>query len=271
MNRNHRDSVWWIGGLRVRCNRALQDEPQLPKGRWDLHLVFYSRHAEASAFDLREEEEHAWLPLPNGRQSGAYVRSDGREVWMEEPDGGWGDYSLQARRVVPFAASLQGVVILHAAAIVVKDEVHAIVGESGAGKSTLGRAFGDRGLRTLADDLVPCRVDGERVMVAASPADTSDYTIQGIYFLSRVGGLTGPCWRNLPPATLLERLLKHGFGEMELPRVWALQFEVYGRIASYCKGFDLEIPEGVSTIGSTASQIIDELMVSGSRPRDSNS
>jgi hypothetical protein len=60
-------------------------------------------------------------------------------------------------------------VSLHASAVRIGDCAVAFVGPSRAGKSTLAAAFATQGYGTMADDLLPLRLDGDRIVAVAGP------------------------------------------------------------------------------------------------------
>jgi hypothetical protein len=68
-------------------------------------------------------------------------------------------------QVLPLAALLQGLEVLHASAAVVDGAAVALTGASGAGKSTLLSALLARGAAFLADDVAALEADGSVVRV----------------------------------------------------------------------------------------------------------
>jgi hypothetical protein len=83
------------------------------------------------------------------------LSSDGTEVEGspgEEGFEGW--QRLLVAQVLPFAAALQGMEVLHAGAVVVAGEGVALSGPSGSGKTSLALALQRRGAELLADDVL---------------------------------------------------------------------------------------------------------------------
>ncbi len=76
--------------------------------------------------------------------------------------------ALLASQVLPLAATLQGLVVLHASAVVIAGEVVALTGPSGSGKSTLATRLILLGARFFTDGAVALEIRGERVVAHAS-------------------------------------------------------------------------------------------------------
>lgn len=91
-----------------------------------------------------------------GPQYGTHLLSrDGqRALCMPEglPDDAW--QRLLIAQVLPFAAVLQGLEVLHASAVVWRGQGIAFLGRSGAGKTTLALELCRRGASFLADDVL---------------------------------------------------------------------------------------------------------------------
>ncbi|MGN6586626.1 MAG: HPr kinase/phosphorylase [Solirubrobacterales bacterium] len=80
----------------------------------------------------------------------------------EEGFAGW--QRLLVAQVLPFAAVLQGLEVLHAGAVVLDGAGVAISGPSGAGKTSLALALVRRGAELLADDVVAVERAGDEVL-----------------------------------------------------------------------------------------------------------
>jgi hypothetical protein len=80
----------------------------------------------------------------------------------EEGFEGW--QRLLVAQVLPFAAALQGLEVLHAGAVVLGGEGVALSGPSGSGKTSLALALQRRGAELLADDVLAVERDGEELL-----------------------------------------------------------------------------------------------------------
>jgi hypothetical protein len=67
-------------------------------------------------------------------------------------------------QVLPFAAAVRGLEVLHAGAVVVNARAVVLLGPSGAGKTTLALALAELGAGFLADDVVAIEADGGRLL-----------------------------------------------------------------------------------------------------------
>jgi hypothetical protein len=80
----------------------------------------------------------------------------------EEGFEGW--QRLLVAQVLPFAAALRGLEVLHAGAVVVAGEGVALSGPSGSGKTSLALALQRRGAELLADDVVAVERAGAELL-----------------------------------------------------------------------------------------------------------
>jgi hypothetical protein len=80
----------------------------------------------------------------------------------EEGFEGW--QRLLVAQVLPFAAALQGLEVLHAGAVVVDGEGVALSGPSGSGKTSLSLALQRRGAELLADDVLAVERVGDGLL-----------------------------------------------------------------------------------------------------------
>ena len=107
----------------------------------------------------------------------------------------------------------------------------------------------------LSDDLLPCQVNEEQVSVPLDP----DLPLRLIYFLSRdttIGSLQ--CTSLSRPTCWLE-LLKHGFGELAVPRVWKAQFMDYHHIARLVPAYQLILPDNLSLLEKSLETLISHM------------
>jgi hypothetical protein len=80
----------------------------------------------------------------------------------EEGFAGW--QRLLVAQVIPFAAALQGLEVLHAGAVVVDGKGVALSGPSGSGKTSLALALQRRGAELLADDVLAVERVGDGLL-----------------------------------------------------------------------------------------------------------
>lgn len=104
------------------------------------------------------------------------LSGDGTEahgVPGEEGFAGW--QRLLVAQVLPFAAALQGLEVLHAGAVVAGGEAVALSGPSGSGKTSLALALARRGAELLADDVLAVeRAGGELLAHPGAPISGID-------------------------------------------------------------------------------------------------
>ena len=114
-------------------------------------------------------------------------------------------------QVVGFAATLQGLEVLHASAVAIDGRAIAITAPSGVGKSTLATALMRLGARPVTDDVLAVEGDGTRLMshpgpVAGAAATPSPHRVAltHLVLLERVasGSVTA-----IPEKLTLETLL----------------------------------------------------------------
>jgi len=92
---------------------------------------------------------------------------DGREdACMPEAGADWPWHRLFFAQVLPSAAALQGLEVLHASAVAIGGEATAIVSASGGGKSTLAAAMLAAGAELVTDDVLAVEPGGGGELVA---------------------------------------------------------------------------------------------------------
>jgi hypothetical protein len=79
---------------------------------------------------------------------------DGADAWQR----------LLIAQVLPFAAVLRGLEVMHAGAVALGGAAVALLGPSGAGKTSLAMALCRRGARFLADDVLTLETRGETLV-----------------------------------------------------------------------------------------------------------
>jgi hypothetical protein len=101
-----------------------------------------------------------WAP-----RHGCYlVANDGRRVIAAPPSGpAWRWERLVLAHVLPLAAVLRGMEVLHASAVALEGRAVAFLGRSGAGKSTLAGRLLRGGARLVTDDVLALTSDGGTV------------------------------------------------------------------------------------------------------------
>jgi hypothetical protein len=93
------------------------------------------------------------------------LAGDGTEVQGRSGEDGFSGWQrLLVAQVLPFAAALQGLEVLHAGAVVVGGEGVALSGPSGSGKTSLALALQRRGAELLADDVLAVERAGEELL-----------------------------------------------------------------------------------------------------------
>lgn len=202
----------------------------------------------------------------------------------------WRWQRLLIARVLPLAATLQGLETLHASAVAIDGHVFAFIGPSGMGKSSLAAQLTLRGATFFTDDVLAVEIDasdrliahpglavlslrarerealredqqenlgsvlsqGEKThFVVAEPSDPGP--LAGIYFLDRgVEKRVTQIERLASPDPLL--LLANTFERsVRSPERLRRQLEVFGRISEQVPIFNLRIPAS-STAAQTAAE-----------------
>ena len=147
-------------------------EPGAPAAAWpaDAALVHERRSPESGlALRVERHDERGWaVRLPGWAQ--LLVSPDGDRI-VAEPAArpAWEWQRLLVAQALPLAAVLQGLEVLHAAAVVVDGEAVALVGHSGTGKSTLAARLVLDGAAFLADDVLAVNTAGAAVIAHPGP------------------------------------------------------------------------------------------------------
>jgi len=232
-----------LAGARVFSNRLVSGLPQCGYQDLDVEILFVPRATQREG-----------IPLPPAIGLEGKIAVDGHWAAIEESPAQPGDRASWIRRVLPFAAALQGAVTLHASAVADPTAVYAFMGATGAGKSTLSSCLASLGLRTVADDLLPCRVRHGSVAIPIDERQTF-LPLRATYFLNRQDNVECVCRAQLNRADCLERLLAHGFGEVSVRKAWALQFAIYGSIARTVAAYDLVVPDVLPRLYDCALEV----------------
>jgi hypothetical protein len=144
-----------------------EEPPAWPEGA---ELISDDRDRDGSVIFQIEAGEPGYRI--HGPAYGSSVLSgDGTEVRGRSGEEGFeGWQRLLVAQVLPFAAALQGLEVLHAGAVVVAGEGVALSGPSGSGKTSLALALQRRGAELLADDVVAVeRADSELLAHPGAP------------------------------------------------------------------------------------------------------
>ena len=139
----------------------LPDEEQLhwPQGA---QLVCDERTPEGSV-NFRIEEDPATGYLLGGPRYGRHLLCpEGRQICCSA-HGEWQRFLIA--QVLPFAALLHGIEVLHASAVVLEGQAIALLGPSGAGKTSVAMALCHQKALFLADDVVALQPAGEQLLV----------------------------------------------------------------------------------------------------------
>lgn len=197
-----------------------------------------------------------WHRLPGERAPVArdvWLRPDGRVVHAagsEDP----GDLERLVRWALPFAAALQGRVVLHASAVQTGDHVVAFCGASGSGKSSLAAASG---LPVFADDLLGIEAEpGAAVHAIAEEGDPAPLPLDGLLLLRRSAEPGVPRFEEIGRREALRQLCHNGFGELPVERVWARQFDVYADLARRVPALAVVLPESASGPGTWSDLLL---------------
>lgn len=183
---------------------------------------------------------------PPGEAATARLRRDGRLLLLAG-ENRWG---ARTRRVAPYAAWLQGLPVLHAAAVEHGGEALALIGPSGVGKSTLAARLAGLGFAALYDDLTPLGETSARPCVGRS--GQAELPLRALVFLCR-RGRPQPARISLTPGAALRRLVRNGWGDLALPDLWRRQFDFHARLAARCPAFRLLLPDGRRHLARSAS------------------
>jgi hypothetical protein len=154
-----------VGGSRRACGRPLRLSAAAAgrELRWpsDASLICDERGPDGEVV-FQIQHSSLGFRIAGPRYGEAIVAADGSSVRGAPGPGGLREWQrLLVAQVLPFAAVLRGLEVLHASAVVFDGETVAVLGPSGAGKTSVAVALGRRGGVFLADDvLAVSRQDG---------------------------------------------------------------------------------------------------------------
>ena len=136
-------------------------EPDWPA---ETQLICDERDAEGGVI-FQIEAAEAGYRIHGPAYGPSVLSADGTRVVGapgEEGFAGW--QRLLVAQVLPFAAVLQGLEVLHAGAVVCDGGAVALAGPSGSGKTSLALALQRRGAGLLADDVVAVERVGDELL-----------------------------------------------------------------------------------------------------------
>ena len=117
-------------------------------------VSFQIGRSDEAGYRFRGPDYGSSVLSPDGRRVRGRVGGGGIDAWQR----------FLVAQVLPFAAVLQGLEVLHAGAVVLDGEGVAIVGPSGAGKTSLALALCRGGAEFLADDVLALERVGEELI-----------------------------------------------------------------------------------------------------------
>jgi hypothetical protein len=130
--------------------------------------------------ELRDAGAQPYLRVDRHPELGYRIEADGHGAHLLSPDGrtatcaprvgaDWAWHRLFFAQVLPTAAALQGLEILHASAAALGDEATAVVSRSGGGKTTLALELVAEGGAFLTDDVLAVERMGDEVLAHPGP------------------------------------------------------------------------------------------------------
>jgi hypothetical protein len=133
---------WPDGAELISDERGLDGEP------------IFQIEATADAFRFHGPAYGCTVLSKAGTEARGAPGEEGFEGWQR----------LLVAQVLPFAAALQGLEVLHAGAVVVEGEAVALSGPTGSGKTSLALALQRRGAELLADDVLAVEAAGAELL-----------------------------------------------------------------------------------------------------------
>jgi HPr kinase/phosphorylase len=143
------------------------DRQEMPAREWPPGTELIGRHIDPNGrtvFAVQADVEEGWRLSGEGYGE-HWLSADGLRL-MCRPAGAsaarWQRFLLA--QVLPFAASANGLEVLHASAVVIDGAAVALLGPSGSGKTTLALALCDLGAGFLADDVLALEPAADRLL-----------------------------------------------------------------------------------------------------------
>lgn len=245
---------YWVCGITLSCNFALPEEVALSEENVDA-VIEMVEVADASM--PLSDNGALFSRLPGDLSVSGWITPDGKKAILNKLPADEAEALFLVRQVAPFLAGLQGLVVLHASAVVINGFVCPFIGESGTGKTTMARELERQGALLISDDLLP--VLEHKGEFYASTTGNMRSTLDrlplcGLFFLFRERrGITALELLSARNGMIL--LLKNGFSEVEDHHLWEMQFSTYGSMVRSLPSAKVLIPDDANRIAVTAREI----------------
>jgi len=245
---------YFVAGLCVKSQSEIPGLSRDGNADSEVDVVLVDHHDT----DLYSSELTEWIALPVQLALPVWCKSNGKELHIL-PNQDVCNTAAVVRQSVPFASALQGCVILHASAIEASNAGIVFIGAGGVGKSTIGAFLSAKGYRLLVDDLLPCRLSPEgkpRIFITDNnDSDEKLLRFKYLFFLERSLEFESVKLSGLTKIQTLQRLVQHGFGEVENRNIWKTQFDMYHLLATTVPSFDMGVPDDKAIISGIVNQI----------------
>jgi hypothetical protein len=132
-----------------------RDGSQIPPWPGDARLISEQLNEDGTAAISIETHPELGYLLSGPLYGQHLISGDGRSVTCDPMNADRADWQrFLIGQVLPFAAALNGLEVLHASGVTFGDRALALLGPSGAGKTSLAVALGRLGANFLADDVL---------------------------------------------------------------------------------------------------------------------
>lgn len=276
----------------IACDGETVDWPA-SEGTRVLHYRFEDG-STIMAVDHHPELGYRLFALEQGTH---FVSADGRSIWSAPLNGdSWRWQRYLVGQVLPLAALLNGLEVLHASVVSVRGQALAFVAASGMGKTSLALNLVLRGNRFLADDAAALDLDGGLPIVHPGPGlanlrrsehgrignagrarlgrilgsdrealrvvlerDHRPALLRAIYLLERSSHATVPLFERLPQPSLPLLLGCRYVCFVNTPARLAHQLEIHSAIARHVRVYRLHLPSclGAAELSSYVEAHVD--------------